>query len=78
LDTRAILEDAGEIKETQGRMDERLKALEKAEDARQEQSPESAPSPSKRKALMKTGAINISTAGLGGAILWGLQKLFGG
>lgn len=86
---RGIRSDCQQI----GRLDERLKAfcerLEALETGveRLERRIEESDTPPKGYVLaqaapeppskLKSAAVNISTAGLGGSILWVLQKLFG-
>jgi hypothetical protein len=89
-EVNAIREDCGETRVSVGRMDERMRVLERAETERKtrEQSIADAlartgafppePPASSRTSAVRAGAVNISTAGLGGAAVWIMQKLFGG
>lgn len=74
-----IQRDVGEIKETQARMDERLKTLERPENdcvEKRIQALEKRSGPKPRPA-----AINISMAGVGAGVvgaIWAIVKLFTG
>jgi len=64
-----------------GRLDERVSHMEKRVESMEEKlcsAPKSVPpAPAEQKSLTKSAVINVSTAGLGGAVLWILQKVFG-